>query len=151
MTFPKPPRRGPKPRKPLRRRWGRSRRGRLPPGLERFRELEKVADELWRRIVHAKSELCQRCGMRRATDAHHLVSRRYRVCRWLIDVGAHICKGCHMLVTVDGEENRALAIKLVGAERWEQLNIAKNCGAKTDPLAAAVGLKYEASKRGVKL
>lgn len=119
----------------------RSRRRRMPAGLERFRDHVKEADKLWSLIVRSRSGLCQRCFLRLGHDAHHLVSRRYKQCRWLLDNSAYLCRGCHMLVGQDGEENRALAIKLIGAERWEQLNIAKACRANVDPVAARVVLQ----------
>lgn len=111
-----------------------------------------MADQLWRVIVRSSNGTrCQRCNMRPGHDAHHLVSRSYRACRWLVQNGAFLCRNCHRIVGMDGEENRALAIKLMGAERWEQLNVAKNCHVKVDPLEAAVGLRYEAQKRGIRL
>lgn len=95
--------------------------------------------------------MCERCHLRPVHDAHHMVSRTYRQTRWLVDVGAALCRNCHRIVGMDGEENRLLAHDLVGAERWEQLQVTKHCRGKVDPKAAAVMLRYEAEKRGLDL
>ncbi len=87
--------------------------------------------------------------MRPTHDPHHLIGRKKWPTRWLLDNGAPVCRGCHMVVQQDSEENRALAIRLLGDERWEQLQITKNCRGKVDPMLAAVGLRYEAKKRGI--
>ena len=151
---PKPEKRGPKPPRRIVRRRTRSR---MPKGLAQHRELEKVADCLWREIVRAGAggdpgdKPCERCRMRPGHDAHHLVSRSYRQTRWLPDNGAFLCSNCHRIVGVDGEENRALAVRLIGAERWELLNVQKHFKVKPDPLAAAIALRYEAERLGVKL
>lgn len=148
MAQPKSEPSEPKPRKRIRRRAGV--RSRMPAGLERFRSHVKEADKLWSLIVRSRTTgWCQRCSIGRGHDAHHLVSRLYKQTRWLLDNGAHLCRGCHMLVGRDGEENRLLAIRLIGEERWEQLQITKHCRAKVDPLAARVVLQTIAT--GLKL
>lgn len=122
----------------------------MPAGLERFRGQVKEADKLWSLIVRSRTGgRCQRCYWKPGHDAHHLVSRSYKQTRWLLDNGAHLCRGCHRLVGVDGEENRALAIRLLGVERWEQLQVTKHCRAKVDAVAAMVVLHTIAA--GMKL
>jgi len=146
---PKPEKRGPKPPRRITRRRTRSR---MPKGLAQHREIEKVADGLWREIVRAGAPRpCERCRMRPGHDAHHLVSRSYRQTRWLPDNGAFLCRHCHQVVTMDGEENGILAVRLLGVTRWELLHVQKHFKTKVDPLAAAVALKYEAERLGVKL
>ena len=130
ITQPKPERRSAKARKPLPRVHVGGKRSRVPEALAKHRSWEREADRLWSRIVRSLRIMCCRCGCRPVADPHHLISRRYRQTRWLVDNGAPLCKGCHMWVQADGEENRALALRLIGAERWEQLQTAKRCGAK---------------------
>ncbi len=143
LPLPKPEPRGPKPRRPIRR------RSTQPRGLSEHRALVKVADKLWSQIVRATSLLCVRCRMRPTREAHHLIGRTKWPTRWLLENGAPVCHFCHATVGEDSEENRALAIRLVGLDRWEQLQITKHCKVKTDPMLAAVLLRIEAKKRGV--
>lgn len=115
-------------------------RSRLPKGLGRFRDHVKAADALWSKIIRARTANCQRCKYKPGHDAHHLVSRRYKQTRWLLDNGAHLCRGCHQTVGIDGDENRRLALSLIGEEKWEKLNVTKNCRGKVDVLAAQIVL-----------
>jgi 5-methylcytosine-specific restriction endonuclease McrA len=120
----------------------------VPEVRLRHRKLEQLADALWALIVRSTSPLCVRCHIRPTAQADHLVSRRYRATRWVISNGAPLCAGCHRLVTSDTYEHVRLAVALVGAERWEQLNVAKFCG-KVAPALAVVALRYEVEKRGL--
>lgn len=144
MRFPKPAKRVPKPRRPIPRNYRI--RGSAP--LKRHRSLEELADRLWALIVRSTSRKCARCRWRLTAQADHLVSRRYRATRWVICNGAPLCAGCHRLVTSDTHEHVALALSLVGYQRWEQLNVAKHFG-KVDPATAVVALRYEVEKRGL--
>jgi hypothetical protein len=83
-------------------------------------------------------------------QAHHLVSRRYHSTRWVTRNGARLCCKHHMLVTHDGEENRALAHRLIGEDAWRGLNIAKNLG-KVDPMLMVVALRQEIRERGLEV
>lgn len=144
--IPKPARRGRKPRRPIPRVHAGGRRSRVPRALAEYRAWEREADRLWREGVKRQAggdgARCQFGGcVRRGTQAHHLTSRRYRQTRWLLCNGAWLCGGCHLLVTQDGEENRALALRLIGEERWEQLQIAKHCRSRIDPRLAAIALR----------
>jgi 5-methylcytosine-specific restriction endonuclease McrA len=116
--------------------------------LTRHSKLEKLADDIWALIVRSTAPVCVRCKTRATAQADHLVSRRYRATRWVISNGCPLCAGCHRLVTSDTHEHVRLAVQHVGAERWEQLNIAKHCG-KVDPATVIVALRYEAEKRGL--
>jgi hypothetical protein len=133
--LPKPAKRGRKPRRPIRR---------LPPIAEankRWRDLVKEADGLWRDLARMQpGDLCDRCRMRPWRDCHHLVSRRYFATRWDPENCARLCSGCHMLVTHDGEENRHLAIRMLGLERWQVMNGIKSSRA-IDVRLVIVGLK----------
>lgn len=108
---------------------------RLAAGRDRWKGLVLQADELWSKIVKAEHPICQRCGLRPAVAAHHLRGRTKWPTRWRPENGAALCNGCHRLVHADGEENRALGIRLLGSvERWESLVVQSNLsGVKTDP------------------
>ena len=116
--------------------------------LTRHSKLEKLADDLWALIVRSTTGSCARCHLRPAQQADHLVSRRYRATRWVLSNGCPLCAGCHRLVTSDTHEHVRLAVQHVGAERWEQLNLAKYIG-KVDPATVVVALRYEVEKRGL--
>lgn len=143
IRLPKPEKRSRKPRSPIRRRFAR----RQPAALAEHRQLEKEADRIWSVIIRAQAPRCQRCNLRPVHDAHHMISRSYRQTRWILSVGAALCRNCHRIVGMDGEENRLLAVRLIGVERWEQLNIAKHCRAKIDPKIAAIVLWNELWRR----
>lgn len=145
MSFPKPVRESRTP-KPLKR--GRRKRSRVPEALARHRALEQQADRLWSLLVRAKSPRCVRCHVKPVTDPHHLVSRRYRALRWELDNGAPLCRACHCDVGEDGHENRLLAQRLVGAERWETWQQFK-LYAKADPSIAVVALQALVRERGL--
>lgn len=55
-----------------------------------------AADALWAKIVKDRaSGLCEKCG-KPGSDAHHMVSRRYRYLRHELANGVYLCKGCHL-------------------------------------------------------
>lgn len=141
MSLLKPERRGPKPRKPIARRV-RPRGSRTPVALQEHRTLEQRADRLWSFLVRHKSPLCVRCHCRPTAQADHLISRRYRATRWSTEIGAPLCAGCHQLVTADTHEHVRLAVLVLGAGRWELLNLAKTAG-KCDPRMAIIALEAE--------
>jgi hypothetical protein len=148
LRFPRPARRGRKPRRPIPRVHAGGKRSRVPEPLLRHRKLEELADALWSLIVRSTSPLCVRCRRRPVTDPHHLVSRRYRALRWELDNGAPLCRACHCDVGEDGHENRLLAHDLVGPERWDAWQQYKRIG-RADPSLAVVALRYEVEKRGL--
>lgn len=52
-------------------------------------------DELWSKVVLARSKRhCCICG-KPATEAHHLVSRRHMLTRYMIVNGLALCHNCH--------------------------------------------------------
>jgi hypothetical protein len=146
VTLPKPERRGPRPRKPIRR--GPRKRNRTPEPLLRHRKLEERADRLWSFVVRHKSPVCIRCHTRPTAQADHLISRRYRATRWSTEIGAPLCAGCHQLVTADTHEHVRLAVLVLGAGRWELLNLAKTAG-KCDPRMAIIALEAEVRAKGL--
>lgn len=134
----------------------------LPAGLARYRLAVEAADALWEKAQHAglyidanglirvlPDRRCRHCRMKPWSDAHHLVTRTHHKVRWRIECGAMLCRGCHDLVGRDSHENEALAVKLLGSERWEQLNVAANMKAKADPYMAAVVLREILDRAGI--
>lgn len=150
MKVPKPKPRGPKPRKPIK-------RGKRPQprSIKEHRKLEKVADDLWARIVRSKSPTCAHCDLfgimpaKKTTDAMHLVSRRYRQTRWLLENGAPGARGCHHIMGFDQHLHVLFCEGYIGKAKWEQLNVLKHCRGKLDMKAIIVALEHEAAQRGL--
>jgi hypothetical protein len=87
--FPKPAKRGPKPRR-------RARRARKGSRAALGRE----ADRLWSLIVRGVGR-CEACGSKERLQAAHGFSRRYRATRWDLRNGVCLCAGCHVRYTHD--------------------------------------------------
>jgi 5-methylcytosine-specific restriction endonuclease McrA len=88
--LPKPQKRSPKPRKPVK----RSVRPHAVRQTKRAAQRRRL-DRLWRKAVMGEGKpLCWNCGDP-ATDAAHLVSRRYNVTRWDRRNGLPLCRPCH--------------------------------------------------------
>jgi hypothetical protein len=115
--LPKPARRGPKARKPLR----RTSRPR-PVRQSASARMERKADALWRVIVKARSVFCQReCG-ELAVDPHHLIAKsRGNAVRWIPANGVHLCRRCHDVAQGSAVLNESLGRWVVGDEGWEAL------------------------------
>lgn len=104
----KPARRGPKPRKPIKRSATRPRRrARVRQQSRSARaKLTRRMDREWSATIREREERCER-GAKfpfdcpggyhgwAAVDAHHVISRRYRRFRWLADNGVALCRACH--------------------------------------------------------
>ncbi len=57
----------------------------------------KLLDKLWSQAIQYKYRgICVICR-RRSSDSHHLVSRRNKSTRWMIDNGIALCMDCHRL------------------------------------------------------
>jgi 5-methylcytosine-specific restriction endonuclease McrA len=101
MRFPKPAKRSPKPRK-------RVKRSVRPHAVRQTKRAaqERKLDRLWAdRILggHPRTERCWiGCG-RFATDAAHLISRRYKLTRWHPANGKPLCRECHAYYTARPE------------------------------------------------
>lgn len=101
MLLPKPPRRGPKPPKPIRRRGPR--RGRFNPFAE-YRKLEKLCDDTYALIIRLRGgNRCKLCGTNSQTQCAHLISRRYHAVRHALDPANAwcLCARCHARWTND--------------------------------------------------
>jgi 5-methylcytosine-specific restriction endonuclease McrA len=88
-ALPKPTKRGPKPKRRLRKYRKTSRA-----------KLAREADKLWSLAVRKKGQ-CELCGERKFLQAAHGFSRRYRGTRWVLLNGFCLCRGCHVKYTHD--------------------------------------------------
>lgn len=161
---PKPGPRGPKPSRPIQRRAPVPRKSarrknpnRMPValagGLALRQAREKLADELWRRIIWSKAPdgRCARCRLPKGLQAMHIFSRRFKAggLRWDLDNGIPGCPGCHHYLGHDYEAHRRLAIRYVGAPTYARLELMKDGRGKADMLVVLMYLWAEASKRAL--
>jgi hypothetical protein len=95
-ALPKPEKRGPKTRRPLKRtRIARSKRPRRqstrPAAVQR-----RKADREWAGAVAVRAAgVCEWCEREYGTDAHHILSRRYAISRHDIRNGVFLSRECH--------------------------------------------------------
>jgi histone H3/H4 len=156
VTFPKPPRRGRKAPKRIGRRKGnkygtRAWNLKMPRSCSRSKALDIQALALFSRVVRMRDSVCKRCSVRWSKEAHHLIPRSVRRFRYDVTNGAGLCWYCHKKVTEDGDENRALAMSLLGEYEWVRRQCLKG-PCKVDPAMAILILKAERDellRRGV--
>jgi len=74
--------------------------------------IEKQLDLLWQRAIKArdnhKCQLCYTAG----TDGHHLIIRRHKATRWLIENGICVCRECHRFIH-DGKIKLRISDELI--------------------------------------
>lgn len=106
-ALPKPPRRAPADRKPLR----RSRVAKKPKHSKK--KLRQEADKLWSAIIKRPGR-CHLCGSTERLQAAHLISRRYHATRWRLDNGWPLCSRDHVRYTYRPLEWDALLDERLG-------------------------------------
>lgn len=131
LALPKPPRRGRKPPKPIRRRASepeRLRRGRLLA-----KGLLKLCDELHSLHIRLRDRnRCRLCGSTSNVQCAHLISRRYKACRWSEENCWALCHGCHMRYTHDPLGWDDLCEKAAGVVEWARRKAAAQVSTKPD-------------------
>ena len=94
------------------------------------------ADRLFSMIVRQRDKGCRRCGAPMNYDdltTHHLVKRRYRKTRWLLENGVAVDYICHEFLEKHPAENESFAISILGTERWNELNVlARDTSSRVD-------------------
>lgn len=93
LALPKPPRRGPKPRRPIR-------RGKGINPFKRYGKLLALCDDTFSLYIRLRDRNCCRlCGddgqRGAATQCAHLISRRYHGRRWSSENAWCLCSRCH--------------------------------------------------------
>jgi NAD-dependent dihydropyrimidine dehydrogenase PreA subunit len=143
--LPKPAKRQPKARKPLR----RTSRPR-PVRKSASAAMERKAGRLWSLLVLSRAPVCERCGVERPVHAHHLISRRYRSTRYVLHNGAALCAACHRLCHRGVGyvlRNERLAIRLVGVVGWDVLGAQAESTPRYTPEAELERLRAEVAAR----
>jgi len=86
--------------------------------------LDEACLKLWSQIVRTKDKRCRNCGSDYNLQAHHIISRQYKLSRYNSDIGLTLCRGCHFVEKTDPERFRDMVIGIIGEENYLSL---KNC------------------------
>jgi hypothetical protein len=133
--IPKPPRRQPATRKPLR----RTRVSKKPK--HSAKKVRSEADRLWSLLIRQKNGgRCVLCGTDSGIQAAHIISRRYHATRWDLSNGWPLCNREHLRYTFDPLGWDALCYQRLGAEVFDELKRRAMAGG-ADPAEALERLK----------
>lgn len=75
---------------------------------------------------------CERCkreypeGHRAGLEHSHIWGRRRHSVRWEPDNGMALCTGCHRYIGANHDEHEALALKILGEERYNEIRLKAN-------------------------
>ena len=130
LAFPKPEKRGPKPRKPIQRSGRPKRSGkRIPRVTQTPRGKEEAAlNDLFSRVIRARDEICRiqlRCTPafeRYSQDAAHLFPKgAYPRLRWDLRNAVGACRDCHRHMTKHPAEWQGWIKSRLNVQDWEDL------------------------------
>lgn len=144
QKFPKPKKRGPKPKTRLP-------RGAVVKGDKlsaRKKKLKRAAD-LWRDLVRAKepSGICPRCRKRKWTDAAHCFTKgAYPGMRFEPDQGIPLCRTCHQRVDSDHHAKVELWRSYIGGVRYARLELMASAHTKLDLDLVLMDLEEQKAK-----
>jgi hypothetical protein len=144
VRFPKPEKRGRKPRQRIAR--GSRPRFRLAIRFGTHREKVKFADNIWREIIRAKERagICPCCLKRRwAHCAHGWPKGYYPWMRFEVDNGIPLCWPCHRRVDADAHAKEELWRRYIGTERYERLKLMAQVHSKLDMDLVIMSLEAE--------
>ena len=96
--IPKPEPRGPKPRRPIKRKGGK----RTSRCRAQRKARLKDCDRVFSLLIRTRDDwTCKACGSIKNPQCAHIVSRRYRATRWDSRNAVCLCAGCHVRFTFD--------------------------------------------------
>ena len=151
LQMPKPPYRGPKPRKRIPRRSLSLKTVRRLFDRESYRSRVKRANELWRRLIYRKSfdGKCVCCRVRPFKDAAHcFIKGKYPHLRFDLENGLPLCRfPCHRRIDSDHFAKEVLFRSWLGEARYEQLKLRAQSKSKLD-MALVLASLQEATRRG---
>jgi hypothetical protein len=94
------------------------------------------ADRLFSLLVRQRDQRCRRCDVpMRFEDlaCHHLIKRRYRKTRWMLEAAVSVCWVCHDYIEKNPYVNESFAISILGSDRFAELNgLARDTRTKVD-------------------
>jgi hypothetical protein len=109
LRFPKPAKRSPKPRKPVK----RSVRPHAVRQTKRAAQ-ERKLDRLWSQKVKERANgRCEACSVE-ATDAHHIFGRTRKSVRWTLTNGIALCRPDHRAAHKHRESFMEFVFRLLG-------------------------------------
>ena len=86
--------------------------------------VEKSLDKLWRKCIQTRDKTCRVCNHDGRLEAHHIMGRRHRACRWNIENGILLCWNHHVKYGhADPENLRDNVIDCIGIEKYNALKI----------------------------
>jgi 5-methylcytosine-specific restriction endonuclease McrA len=136
-ALPKPPHRGPKPKRAIARR-GSPRTA----GLKLWRKTEELCDDLFSLYVRVRDgNRCRLCRSTFAPQCAHLISRRYKQCRHLGENAWTLCGTCHPRYTHDPLGWDDLVGVRVGLAEWARRKAAAQITCKPDYSTMAIPLR----------
>ena len=94
-----------------------------------YDRLLKECDRIWSELVLKRDKHIDHYRMKRAVVAHHILSRSYFPCRWLLLNGISLAQGTHGYDAHGkgrAEFDRWIQRKWLGQEQWENLYTRKN-------------------------
>lgn len=105
------------------------------------------ADRLFSLLVRQRDQRCRRCEAPMSVDdltCHHLIKRRYRKTRYVLDNGIAVCYLCHPVLEDRPRENAALAVSILGEDRYQELQeLARDTRTKVDLDEVIVSLREQ--------
>lgn len=141
-AIPKPPRRGPKPRRPIPRRRLRGRRRANP--FAAHRKLKKLVDDTFALVVRVRdSNRCRLCNANSDTQCAHLISRRYEQCRVSLDNAWCLCRRCHARWTHDPLGWDELMERAFGPVEWAKRKSEAQIPVRPDWSALRLVMKWQ--------
>ena len=103
------------------------------------------ADRLASMIVRQRDLRCRRCDVPMNYNdltAHHLIKRRYRKTRWMLENLVSVCWICHEWLEKNPYANEQFAISILGEDRYAELQgLARDTRSKVDIDAVLSDLK----------
>jgi hypothetical protein len=92
-------------------------------------EIKKL-DKQWREAIHKRDEFCQVCHSGPPyLNAHHVIGRRNRSVRWVLDNGILLCSGCHTFKTQSAHQDPLWFAEWFGdeyPERYIKISVLRN-------------------------
>lgn len=120
--FPKPERRGPKPRTRI--------KTNVPPPRRRSTDIARMieqADERVRRIVRARNGgRCERCKVNVATDTAHGWPRDYFGTRWDLRNVFNLCRFCHDWLGKARVRMASFMVRMIGGAAYDDVQTKAN-------------------------
>ena len=98
--------------------------------------LKKKAWELLSMLMRKERKFCERCGSPDNLQVHHIIPKaRGNAVYFLRDNLLVLCRGCHFWwhTKASPEEEQELIDKVIGSERWAEVEAIKNTRLEIKP------------------